>query len=226
MSSAKYKDVKEKSKKDIATTFIVFAVFCCLSFLSRLFLPLFLVVLVFGIAFPLLWARKTKGWRLIGFKQKNRGQAFLWGLAAGIVIILYCILSYFIEGGGPLPSMLELQLVFGIPIWLLIMSPFQEFFFRGWMQPQIIDYMGKWPGLIGTSFCFAIWHLFPPFEGTQTSTIPIVSVSSMMTIFAFGMIWGYSFQRTKNIITPWIAHAIAGITMVALGKMTFITFAS
>lgn len=220
------KDAGEKINKKFIITIIVFVVFCILSFLSRLVPPFFLLVLVFGIAFPLFWARKTKSWEYMGFKQKNRRQALLWGLMAGLITGIYCIISYVIEGGGPLPPMLELQLIFGIPIWLLVMSPFQEFFFRGWMQPRFQDIMGRWPGLGVTSFCFAIWHLFPPFEGTQTSTIPIFSISSMITIFTFGMVWGYCFQRTKNILTPWVAHAIAGIVMIAIGKMVFITLTS
>lgn len=226
MSSTTLTDSGEKSNKKFITTIFVFLVFCLLSFLSRIVLPLFLLVLVFGTAFPIFWARKTKEWEYMGFKQKNRGQAFLWGLMAGLVTSIYCVVSYVIEGGGQLPPMVELQLAFGIPIWLLVMSPFQEFFFRGWMQPRFQDTMGRWLGLGVSAFCFAIWHLFPPFEGTQTSTIPIVSISSMITIFAFGMFWGYCFERTKNIITPWLAHAIAGIVMVILGKMAFITFAS
>jgi len=226
MSKEYKKCIKEKSNRNAITTLIVFIVFCLISFLSRLFLPLFLIVLLLGIGFPIIWARKTECWVLIGFKQKNRGQSLLWGLVTGLIISIYCIISYIIEGGGLLPPMLELQLAFGIPIWFLVMSPFQEFFFRGWMQPRIQGFLGKWQGLIVTSFCFAIWHLFPPFEGTQTSTIPIVSVSSMITIFVFGMIWGLSFQKTKNIIAPWLSHAIAGITMVALGKMMFVTFTS
>ena len=162
MSSKTLTDSEEKSNKKFITTIIVFIVFCLLSFLSRLVLPLFLIVLVFGIAFPLFWAKKTKEWKHMGFKQKNRGQALLWGLIAGLVTSIYCVVSYEIEGGGPLLSMLELQLAFGIPIWLLIMSPFQEYFFRGWMQPRFQDAMGRWLGLGVTSFCFAIWHLFSP----------------------------------------------------------------
>jgi len=216
----------KKLNKKILTTIIVFILFCGISLVSRWFLPLFIVVLSFGIAFPVLWARKTGNLTLIGFEQKNRKQALFWGLITGLLVSVYCIFSYIMEGGGAFPPMLELQLAFGIPIWLLIMSPFQEFFFRGWMQPRIQEFSGKWIGLGITSFCFAIWHIFPPFEETKTSTIPILTGSSIIIIFVFGLMWGYAFQRTKNILAPWMAHAIVGITMVVLGKMTFITFST
>ena len=215
---------KTANKKKIITTLFVVIAFCIVSLLSRFILPLFLIVLIVGITFPLLWAKKTNTWTTMGFKQPNKKQALRWGFFAGLIPSIYCVISYVWEGGGPAPPMLEIQLILGIPIWLLIMSPFQEFLFRGWLQPRFQESLGRWLGLGVTSFIFALWHLFPPFEGTQTSTIPIFSPSSMITIFAFSMIWGYCFQRTNNIITPWLAHAIAGITMVALGKMTFITY--
>jgi len=32
-----------------------------------------------------------------------------------------------------LPLNLGLELAVGVPLWLLVASPFQEFFFRGWL---------------------------------------------------------------------------------------------
>jgi len=214
----------KKSKRLLIEVMIVYATFCLLSFVSRFIPSVFLLVLVFGIVLPLVWANRTEGIASLGFKQRNRKQALLWGLATGLIPSFYIISMFFIEKGDFSQSLLGLQLAFGIPAWLLIISPFQELFFRGWMQPRVQNATGKWIGLIITSICFTIWHLFPQFEGTSTSTIPIFSVISIITMFCFGMLWGYSFDRTKNIIAPWLAHAIAGIVTVAIGAMTFITY--
>jgi membrane protease YdiL (CAAX protease family) len=135
------------------------------------------------------------------------------------------ITSGYIEGGFSFPPMLGLQLAFGMPVWFLVLSPFQEFFFRGWLQPRFQDSVGKWIGLFLTSACFSLWHFFPPFEGTPTSILPVTSFSGIITTVAFGMIWGYTVQRTNNIVAPWISHALAGIAVVLPGKMTFIYYA-
>jgi membrane protease YdiL (CAAX protease family) len=118
--------------------------------------------------------------------------------------------------------MLWLQLAVAIPMWILIMSPFQEFFFRGWLQPRFQDALGRWPGLVVASMAFALWHLCPPFE--QAQIVPIMTVSSMFFMFGMGLAFGYVFQRTGNIAAPWLAHVLAGLALVLTGAMTFIQF--
>jgi len=115
-----------------------------------------------------------------------------------------------------------LQLIVGIPIWLLIMSPFQEFFFRGWLQPRFEKSLGLWSGLVVTSVGFAVWHLCPPFE--QAQIVPIMSVFGMAVTTVMGLVFGYVFRRTGNIVAPWLAHVLAGLTLVLSGAMTFVQF--
>jgi len=83
--------------------------------------------------------------------------------------------------------------------------------------------MGKWIGLILTSSFFTFWHLLPPFEGTSTSPIKITTNEGILTTIGLGVMFGYIFQRTENIVAPWLAHALAGIIMILLGFITFIT---
>jgi len=104
------------------------------------------------------------------------------------------------------------------------MSPFQEFFFRGWLQPRLQVVMGKWLGLIVTSLAFTAWHFFPPLEGTLTTTLPLGSPIGILSTFLAGLLFGYIHQRTENILAPWLAHAIAGIGLVLIGEMTFIQY--
>jgi membrane protease YdiL (CAAX protease family) len=115
-----------------------------------------------------------------------------------------------------------LQLIVGIPIWILVMSPFQEFLFRGWLQPRFEKNLGFWPGLVITSIAFAVWHLCPPFE--QANIVPIMSVFGMSFTTAMGLCFGYIFRRTGNIAAPWIAHVLAGLTLVLSGAMTFVQY--
>lgn len=215
---------KKETRRHLIEAVIVYTAFCSLSVLSRFALPVFLLVVVGGLAFPLVWAKLTRNWPSIGFTRRNLGRALFWGLGTGLAVVLYI----FVTSGEErtLPSMLELQLAIGIPMWFLIVSPFQEFFFRGWLQPRFQEATGKWAGLIVTSTCFTLWHFFPPFESTATSTLPITSLTGILTTFGLGLIWGYALQRTGNIVAPWLSHALAGIALVLTGTMSFIQYTS
>jgi membrane protease YdiL (CAAX protease family) len=103
-----------------------------------------------------------------------------------------------------LDAFFALQLIVGIPAWMLVVSPFQEFFFRGWLQPRFEDWLGKWPGLLVASVSFAVWHLCPAIE--QAEIVPIRSVSGMMFTTGTGLVFGYIFCRTRSIWAPWLAH--------------------
>jgi membrane protease YdiL (CAAX protease family) len=159
------RDLKEWSlqgakRKSLTEALIALAVFCGLSGLSRLFPPVWSLVPISGIAFPLLWGWRRREWARMGFTRRNLGRASLWGLGAGLLLLA---IEWFTTEHKTVP-LFRVQLAVATPIWLLIMSPFQEFFFRGWLQPRFQDALGLWPGLIVTSISFALWHLCPPFE--------------------------------------------------------------
>lgn len=217
---SKQRNPRQEAQRHLIEAVITYVAFCGLSGLSRFVPPLFLLVVVSGIAFPLVWATLTRSWSSIGVTRRNLRQALLWGLGAGMVYTLYIYIS--LPEEPSFSAMLILQSAVGIPLWLLIVSPFQELFFRGWIQPRFQEAMGKWIGLAVTSFCFALWHLFPPFQGTPTSTIPVSSVGGFLSTMALGVLMGYVFQRTDNIVAPWLAHALAGISAVVFGMMSFI----
>jgi len=201
-----------------------FAAFCGLSLVSRLVLPVFLLVVIAGIAFPLVWARLRGDWAAIGFTRRRIGQALLWGAGAGLLGVVYVYVG---ARNDPLPAppMLGLQLAVGIPVAFLILSPFQEFFFRGWLQPRLETALGRWIGLLVTSVGFSLWHLLPPFEGTPTSQLSVSSLEGILTTLGMGLVFGYAFQRTRNIVAPWLAHALMIIAAVAVGGMTFVQYA-
>jgi membrane protease YdiL (CAAX protease family) len=201
---------------------IALLVFCGLSLLSRFAAPVYLLVVGSGLFFPLIWGVCTKDWGTMGFTRRNLGRAVLWGLASGLLCGLYNVLT---ASKVPPPPMLGLQLVIGIPIVLLVISPFQEFFFRAWLQPRFERTFGKWTGLFVTALCFALWHYFPAFETSPTgAAIRLTSVYGFLTLLGLGLVWGYVFQRTRNIIAPWVAHTLAIIGLIATGAMVLVQY--
>lgn len=139
--------------------------------------------------------------------------------------MLISIYTYFLFGRNQdIPDTLALQLLVSTPLWFLVMSPFQEFLFRGWLQPKFQQGVGKWSGLLLTSACFTLWHLCPPFEGTPTSILPVTTFTGAISTLLLGVTFGYVFQRYNNILAPWIAHALAGIALVPMGLMSFVQY--
>jgi len=112
------------------------------------------------------------------------------------------------------------QLLIGIPLWVLVISPFQEFFFRGWMQSGLTEALGKWRGLIISTACFTAWHYLSPI--VDLTTFPLLSTEGIISTFAAGLAFGYAFQMSKNIIAPWLGHLISGIVFIIIGAMDFV----
>jgi len=212
------RDTQHANRKAFIEAITVLLAYYGLSLLSRLVAPLFLLVVGSGLFFPLIWGKLTKDWKTMGFTRRNIGQALFWGVGSGALLMV--VIWFTTE--HKLAPFYVLQLIVGIPIWLLIMSPFQEFFFRGWLQPRFEKSLGLWPGLVVTSIGFAVWHLCPPFE--QAQIVPIMSVFGMVFTTAMGLVFGYIFRRTGNIIAPWLAHVLAGLTLVLSGAMTFVQY--
>jgi membrane protease YdiL (CAAX protease family) len=108
-------------------------------------------------------------------------------------------------------------------MWLLLASPFQEFFFRGWLQPRWVCALGRVPGLLLATVGFTGWHyLLPIFGESARSSFPLHTARGLAATFAAGLVYGVGFQRTGSIVTPWLAHALAGIMFVALGAGRFL----
>jgi len=213
------------TKRPLVEALIAYVAFCGLSLLSRFIPPLFFLLIVCGIAFPLIWGRVTRDWAAMGFTRQKLGQALAWGLGAGLVGVLYTTLSAW-NDPAPEPALLGLQFALGIPLALLILSPFQEFFFRGWLQPRFEASLGRWMGLLVTALGFALWHVLPPLEGSPTSTLAFTSIESILTTVGMGLLFGYIFQRTRSIVAPWLAHVLWIVALIPVGALTLVQYSS
>jgi membrane protease YdiL (CAAX protease family) len=207
------------ARRQLLEAAVAYAVFGGVSLLGR-WLPLaFRLMAVIGLAIPLVWGALTRRWAEMGFTRRNWRPALLWGLGAGVATSL---LGFVMVGAPPLASNLGLQLAIGIPMSLLLASPFQEFFFRGWLQPRFEGALGRWGGLLITNVLFTLWHYLAPMAGSSASSFPLNTLLGFAATFVAGLIYGYVFQRTRNILAPWLAHALALVTFIAVGAMVLI----
>jgi len=201
---------------------LAYLVFCGLGLISRYVPPVFALFLIYGIVFPIVWAKATHDWSSMGLMRRNLGEAIRWGIGLGVLWGIYTYLVFPPDVG--FPPIWGIQVAIAVPVWFLLLSPFQEFFFRGWLQPRLQDAFGKWWGLLATAFVFTLWHFFPELEATKTATLPLGSVAGVLSTFLAGIVFGYAQDHTGNVVAPWIAHALGGIALVLIGRMTFLTY--
>jgi membrane protease YdiL (CAAX protease family) len=198
---------------------IAYGVFFAFSLLGRLIPDVFYLVMLTGIAFPLVWGTTTHNWAAIGFSRRNWKQAVLWGtgIGAGLGGLAYMALTG--QGRQLPPDTSVLQLIIGILLSFLVISPFQEFFFRGWLQPRFQNALGRWLGLATCSMCFALWDVMPPLNRSFSVTTMITTIGLIPPSFSFAVLFGYSFQRSGNILAPWLAHGIVVIALLMTGQL-------
>lgn len=204
----------KKAVSSNAFSLIIAVAFFLISYLSKSSTSLFTLVVVIGIGYPLLWNSLSKGRGGLGFFKRNVGESVLWGVGAGIISGL---IGTFVFHEINLPDNIGRQLLVGIPLWFLVISPFQEFFFRGWMQTRLSEGLGRWGGLLAANACFTAWHYLSPI--VDLAPFPLTSYLGLGSTFMAGLIYGYSFQRSENILAPWLGHAIAGIVFILIGAM-------
>lgn len=208
--------VAGKSRPRLVLIIVGYVAFCGISLLSRWVYPLFALVVLVGITLPLAWGGFTKEWAAMGFSRRDLRKALLWGVGAGIVS---SIAGLAVLKERSVASNLGLQLLMGIPFWLLVISPFQEFFFRGWMQSGLEEVWGGWWGLVIGNVCFTAWHYVSPI--VDMATLPLASSGGLVATFVAGLAYGYAFNRSQNVIAPWLGHAVSGVVFVVVGAMDF-----
>lgn len=196
---------------------IGYVIYCGLSQLSRAFYPFFGLVVSVGIALPFVWGRFTGEWLLMGFSRRNLRGALLWGIGTGVVSSAVGLLI--LEERMAANNLLQ-QMLIGVPFWLLVISPFQEFFFRGWMQSGLGKVLGEWWGLIIANVCFTLWHYVSPIA--DAAPMPLGTMIGVGSTFIAGLAYGYGFMKSKSLVAPWLGHAISGIVFVMVGAMDFI----
>lgn len=69
-----------------------------------------------------------------------------------------------------------------------------------------------------------MWRFFPDFDGSGTATLPLTSLLGIASTFLAGVLFGYLRDRTDSVVAPWLAHAIGGLALVFIGRMTFLTY--
>ena len=70
---------------------------------------------------------------------------------------------------------------------------FEEILFRGFILPSLTRYMSTWGAIALSSFIFAAAHL---------------SVSEILPLMILGMVLGFVYTRSKNLLAPMMVHSL------------------
>jgi len=90
---------------------------------------------------------------------------------------------------------------------------FEEFFFRGALQTRLCRVMSAPWALTVQAVLFGLWHLranTQSMDGNVLAGLAICLISQAVS----GFVYGYVYQRTKNLIVPSVAH----VAMNVLGQ--------
>ncbi|MFB6196668.1 MAG: lysostaphin resistance A-like protein [Halobacteriaceae archaeon] len=97
-----------------------------------------------------------------------------------------------------------------IPAMLLIVGPGEELLYRGVLQGTFRQKFNKWPSILLANLLFAPAHV-PALQGSIQAVFLTISFLTLP-----GIIFGYAYERTENLIVPALAHGLYNATLFGL----------
>nr|NIV34409.1 hypothetical protein [Anaerolineae bacterium] len=88
MTVTRRTEADRKANAHLLQALVGVATYCALSLLSFAVPWALSLMVLTGIALPLVWGRTTGAWEFMGFTRCNLGAALRWGLAAGLATSL------------------------------------------------------------------------------------------------------------------------------------------
>ena len=140
------------------------------------------------------------------FRFKFVSKWFMWGfggylIALPLVLIVSLINQQIWQGqGGSNPLLflaLQAQDKVALAVFFITASVaapiFEEIMFRGFLLPSLTRYIPVWSAIVVSGFIFAIAHL---------------SLSEVLPLATLGMILGFVYTRSRNLLAPMLLHSL------------------
>ncbi|MES2257849.1 MAG: type II CAAX endopeptidase family protein [Pseudomonadota bacterium] len=161
--------------------------------------------IVYGVMRLVYWRAGTEGVPVI--RPSLPGRAALTGVGAGVLAALACAGYMVLLRHTPWwPRQAPGQ--DGQLYWLLLLSVVaaplcEEFIFRGLIFGGLRRLTGALPAALGSAALFSIVHPAP----------------SMLPVFVLGLCTAWSYERSKSLLAPMLAHAVYNGAVIALQTM-------
>lgn len=89
-----------------------------------------------------------------------------------------------------------------VPVMIFFVGPVEEYVFRGIIQDTFTEKVNFKTGLLVASLLFGMIHI-TSIEGASLEALLYIASSSVL-----GLVLGYYYHKTRNIIVPMLAHGI------------------
>ncbi|HEY8889509.1 MAG TPA: CPBP family intramembrane glutamic endopeptidase [Clostridium sp.] len=152
---------------------------------------------------PILIMKKVRKetWATTGVSKHNYKESILIGAILGIItlviVILYSSTSLSVIRGNLNLSAFWALFNFAVAGFA------EEFMYRGYLQIRLMEWIGKWKGLILTSMVMALIHI--P-QRMAYGLSPNEAIISAVLLIPMSLIMGYTMIKTENILAPGIYH--------------------
>jgi len=97
-----------------------------------------------------------------------------------------------------------------IPISLLFVGPAEELLFRGAVQGRLRESWGMWPAIVTATVLFGLVHI-PAITGGFGAQL-----SYALLVGVLGLLLGYLYETTRNIVVPAVIHGAYNATLFGL----------
>lgn len=93
-----------------------------------------------------------------------------------------------------------------VPLWkitlfLLLIAPAEELFWRGFVQRRIAERYGKWQGYFAATVLYAVVHVW--------AFNPMLTAAALLC----GLAWGWVFLRSGSLWSGLVSHIIWDVTI-------------
>ena len=144
-----------------------------------------------------------------GFKTENIEKSLLYGFAfftvfGGVLIISSSLLVFAFTNQMPIASYSIAIFFFAMPFQTLCVGISEEGLFRGYMQMHLRKFYTIGMTIFIQATFFGMWHFvwnLSPFD-------PIGMAQYIATTFLIGLLFGYFYSKSKNLVPLIFAHGL------------------
>ena len=144
-----------------------------------------------------------------GFKMKNIRKSLLFGflfflILDGLTLLIFYLLIYAFTGQIPVQSYSILPFLLTMPFMTLCVGVSEEGLFRGYVQTHLEKHYTLKQAILIQAILFGAWHFvwgLNPFD-------PVYMVSYVGFTFLIGLLFGYFYSKTRNLVPLVFAHGL------------------
>lgn len=156
---------------------------------------------------------------LLAVRQPDRSAVAL--IVGGTVLLLVCqyLINQLLQWANFAPGANQAVLagagdptyfLLMIPVSLLIVGPAEEILFRGAVQGRLRQSWGVWPAIVVATVLFGLIHI-PAISGGFGAQL-----SYALLVGVLGLLLGYLYEYTRNIVVPSLIHGAYNGTLFGL----------